>query len=205
MPSQTSQIDALLPQTQCQRCGFPRCFDYAEALSAGQSEINRCPPGGSFTRHALASLLALEPLELNPECGTEAPRQLFYIEESRCIGCTLCIQVCPVDAIIGSGKKMHTILSDDCTGCELCLPACPVDCILAIPHPHAESTPAGKWIGFGDDEVTRARKNTIARIHRLAQQQAIPKGQSSIPGTVDIKNEIAAAVSRVKQKRRSGS
>lgn len=203
VPSLTSQIDALLPQTQCQQCGFPRCFDYAEALAAGQSEINRCPPGGSYTRSELAKLLTVEPVELNPQCGTETPRQLFSIDESRCIGCTLCIQACPVDAIIGSGKKMHTILADDCTGCELCLPVCPVDCILVVPHPRADDTPSGKWPGFDDSEVIRARKNTNARLHRLAQQQAASKDPSSDSVSIDIKNEIAAAILRVKQKQRS--
>lgn len=203
MSTLTSQIDALLPQTQCQQCGFPRCFDYAQALAAGQSEINRCPPGGSYTRNELAKLLTVELLELNPECGTESPRLLFFIEESWCIGCTLCIQACPVDAIIGSGKKMHTILADDCTGCELCLPVCPVDCILELPHPHAGEAPSGKWSGFDDNEVMRARENTNARLRRLARLQTVSKGPDSNGEATDIKNEIAAAILRVRQKQRS--
>jgi len=126
------QIDAQLPQTQCGQCGFPGCRPYAEAIASGDAEINQCPPGGEATIHALADLLDREPLPLNPENGEVKPKTVAFIDEQTCIGCTLCIQACPVDAILGAAKQMHTIIESECTGCDLCLPPCPVDCIEMI-------------------------------------------------------------------------
>ena len=123
------QIDKLLPQTQCGQCSFAGCKPYAEAIAAGDVDINRCPPGGEATIQALANLLEVEVKPLDDECGVEKPKMLAVIDEDRCIGCTLCIQACPVDAILGAAKQMHTVIADECTGCELCLPPCPVDCI----------------------------------------------------------------------------
>lgn len=124
------QIDAILPQTQCGQCSYPGCRPYAEAIASGDADINQCPPGGEDGVLALAELLGREPKPLNPENGAaqEAPL-VAWIDESRCIGCTLCIQACPVDAIVGANKLMHTIIAAECTGCKLCLPPCPVDCI----------------------------------------------------------------------------
>ncbi len=126
------QIDAQLPQTQCGQCGFPGCRPYAEAIANEEAEINQCPPGGEATIHALADLLDREPLPLNPENGVVKPKTVAFIDEQTCIGCTLCIQACPVDAIVGAAKQMHTIIESECTGCDLCLPPCPVDCIEMV-------------------------------------------------------------------------
>lgn len=133
------QIDKILPQTQCGQCSFAGCRPYAEAIAAGEVDINRCPPGGESTIQALADLLDVEPKPLDEECGVEKPKMLAVIDEDRCIGCTLCIQACPVDAILGAAKHMHTVIADECTGCELCVEPCPVDCIDMVetqPNPH---------------------------------------------------------------------
>ncbi len=128
------QVDAILPQTQCGQCGFAGCRPYAEAIVNGEAPINQCPPGGDATIVALSDLLDVEYLPLNEEHGEHNELPLVaFIDEDSCIGCTLCIQACPVDAILGSAKHMHTVIADECTGCELCLPPCPVDCIDMIP------------------------------------------------------------------------
>ena len=128
------KIDNLLPQTQCGQCSFPGCRPYAEALAKGEAPINKCPPGGESTMLALADLLDTEPLELDEKVGVapEVPEVAVIIEKD-CIGCTLCIQACPVDAILGAAKLMHTVIESECTGCELCIPPCPVDCIVMKP------------------------------------------------------------------------
>ena len=126
-------IDALLPQTQCTQCGYSGCRPYAEAIAAGEAPINRCPPGGAAGIVALSVLLERPALPLDPAHGVEGPRTAALIDESRCIGCTLCIQACPTDAIVGAAKQMHTVIIAECTGCELCLPPCPVDCIEMLP------------------------------------------------------------------------
>lgn len=124
-----SQVDALLPQTQCAQCEYPGCRPYAEAIVAGDAEINRCPPGGTDGIEALAQLLGREVIPLDSSLQQHKPPLVAYIREAECIGCTLCIHACPVDAIVGASRKMHTVIADHCTGCELCLPPCPVDCI----------------------------------------------------------------------------
>ena len=124
------KIDALLPQTQCGQCLYPGCRPYAEAIANGKADINQCPPGGEEGVKALADLLGLEAKPLDPELGSEKPRRVAVIDEKKCIGCTLCIQACPVDAILGAPKFMHTVIASECTGCDLCLPPCPVDCIM---------------------------------------------------------------------------
>lgn len=126
-------IEALLPQTQCARCGYPGCRPYAEAIARGEADINQCPPGGDDGVRALAALLGRDAKPLNPEFGTAMPTCMALILEEQCIGCTLCIQACPVDAIVGAPQLMHTVIRAECTGCELCLPPCPVDCIVMVP------------------------------------------------------------------------
>ena len=128
-----ARIDALLPQTQCTRCGFPTCRDYADAIAAHDADIDRCPPGGSEGVAALAALLGIASKPLDPKYGREEASRVAFIDEAICIGCTKCIQACPVDAIVGAAKRMHTVIAAECTGCELCLPPCPVDCIVIVP------------------------------------------------------------------------
>jgi len=135
------QINAVLPQTQCGQCNFPGCRPYAEAIAAGEADINQCPPGGETGIQTLADLLGVDALALNPENGAEKPKAVAVIDEDICIGCTLCIQACPVDAILGSSKLMHTVIEAECTGCDLCLPPCPVDCIEMV----VKAPAPGQW------------------------------------------------------------
>ncbi|MGF1644426.1 MAG: electron transport complex subunit RsxB [Thiotrichales bacterium] len=137
------QIDSILPQTQCGQCGYPGCHPYAEAIARGEADINRCPPGGQMVIVSLADLLGMDPKPLDEEVGEaiDVP-QVAVILEQWCVGCTLCIQACPVDAIIGAAKQMHTVIAAECTGCKLCLPACPVDCIVM----QTEPTPIEHWV-----------------------------------------------------------
>jgi len=123
------KIDAILPQTQCGQCGYPGCKPYATAIAAGEADINQCPPGGEEGIRKLAELLGVDPKPLNAEHGAPKPKSVAVIDETLCIGCTLCIQACPVDAILGAAKHMHTVIAKECTGCELCVAPCPVDCI----------------------------------------------------------------------------
>lgn len=155
------EIDALLPQTQCTRCGYPSCADYASAIARGDASINRCPPGGQDGIVALARLTghAVEPL--NPLCGDEGPRLLAFIESDACIGCTKCIRACPVDAIIGGPKAMHTVLPALCSGCELCVPPCPVDCIRIVPAD-------APWTRSDADA---ARQRFLSRTRRLERER----------------------------------
>jgi electron transport complex protein RnfB len=145
------QIDALLPQTQCGQCGFAGCRPYATAIASGEADINQCPPGGEAGIRSLADLLGRDPKPLNPEYGEEKAKTVALIDESRCIGCTLCIQACPVDAILGAAKQMHTIIAAECTGCELCVAPCPVDCIAMVPVKQDVTT--WKW-PFPEEKVT---------------------------------------------------
>lgn len=131
-PQLTEAIDALLPQTQCTKCGYQGCRPYAEAIVKGEADINQCPPGGAAGIRRLARLLDRREKPLNPANGVEKARTAALIDESRCIGCMLCINACPTDAIVGAPKQMHTVLTQYCTGCDLCLPPCPVDCIEMV-------------------------------------------------------------------------
>jgi Na+-translocating ferredoxin:NAD+ oxidoreductase subunit B len=164
MPTLADRIDALLPQTQCEQCGYHGCRPYAEAIAHGEAEINQCPPGGTEGIAKLAELLGRAPLPLNPDNGVEKPRTLARIIEADCIGCTKCIQVCPVDAIVGANKLMHTVIADDCTGCERCAPACPVDCIVLEPMPLSQAN--------DQSHADIAREHFQRREARLAAQKA---------------------------------
>jgi electron transport complex protein RnfB len=136
------RIDRLLPQTQCGQCGYPGCRPYAEAIAKGEADINQCPPGGEAGVRALAELLGRDPKPVNPDNGEHKPPAVALIVEEDCIGCTKCIQACPVDAIVGAPKLMHTVIPELCTGCELCLPPCPVDCIVMVPPAPKPGRPA---------------------------------------------------------------
>lgn len=130
--SLVERIDALLPQTQCGQCRFPGCRPYADAIARGTADIDRCPPGGEATVRALATLLDRAPRPIDPQYGITQPPRLALIDEDRCIGCALCLPACPVDAIVGAARLMHTVIAAQCTGCELCLAPCPVDCIAMV-------------------------------------------------------------------------
>ena len=132
MNNMVNKINAILPQTQCTRCGYPSCKEYATAIFDNTAEINQCPPGGDAGILQLSQLLNKPVFKLNPINGSIKPRQLAIIDEDVCIGCTLCIKACPVDAILGTNKMMHTVIADECTGCDLCIPVCPVDCISMV-------------------------------------------------------------------------
>jgi electron transport complex protein RnfB len=131
------RINEILPQTQCAQCGYPGCRPYAEAIAEGAADINQCPPGGEEGIRQLAQLLDVEPRPLDTERGEHKPPMVAIVDESRCIGCTLCIQACPVDAIVGAQGQMHTVIESECTGCELCIEPCPVDCIDLVDQPQA--------------------------------------------------------------------
>lgn len=162
------KIDALLPQTQCGQCGYPGCKPYAIAIAGGEADINLCPPGGEAGVKALAELLEVEPKPLKEAKEQTAFSSVALIDESKCIGCTLCIQVCPVDAILGASKFMHTVIASECTGCERCIAPCPVDCISMQPSDiDSRVYPQAKKHSKADN--ARARFET--RQHRLEQER----------------------------------
>jgi len=154
MKPSAAELLAVLPQTQCTRCGYPDCAGYAQALHEDKADINQCPPGGIEGVLRLAALTGRAVQALNPDNGQEAPRTVVFIDEAWCIGCTLCIKACPVDAIVGANKLMHTVIEPYCTGCELCLPVCPVDCI-EIENISGEAT---GWAAWSQQQAAEARQ-----------------------------------------------
>lgn len=165
--SLADQLEDLLPQTQCTKCGYPACRPYAEAMADGSASYNQCPPGGIEGVARLAKVLGKKVIPINPVNGMERPRPVAFIDEALCIGCTLCIQACPVDAIVGAAKQMHTIVTDLCTGCDLCVAPCPVDCIAMV-----EVTP-GKtgWEAWSQAEADAARERHDFRSTRLQREK----------------------------------
>jgi electron transport complex protein RnfB len=151
-----------LPQTQCTRCGYPDCAAYAQAIAEGEAAINQCPPGGQAGVARLAHITGLPELPLNPEFGLEGPRHVAWIDEDWCIGCTLCLPACPTDAILGTNKRMHTVIESACTGCELCIPVCPVDCIQL----EDVSSPATGWQAWSPLQAQQARERYDQHQHR---------------------------------------
>ena len=209
-----AQIDAALPQTQCTRCGYPDCRRYAQAVAAGEAEINQCPPGGADGVARLAALTGRPVLPLNPANGVEATRGVAVIDEAWCIGCTLCIKACPADCIVGAPKAMHVVVAAQCTGCELCVPACPVDCI-SMP----EVTTTTGWAAWSPAQADEARDRYTFRQfrrHREAEEndaRLMAKAEAKLadvaaasvitdPATLDRKRAIIeAALARARAKR----
>ena len=165
--SLADQIEDLLPQTQCTKCGYPACRPYAEAIAAGQAACNQCPPGGQQGVKRLATLLNQPVIALNPANGVEHPRAVAVIDEAVCIGCTLCIQACPVDAIVGAAKQMHSVIESLCTGCDLCIPPCPVDCISMVPV----SGDKTGWDAWTQKQADAARVQHDFRLERLQREK----------------------------------
>jgi electron transport complex protein RnfB len=209
-------IEDALPQTQCTKCGYPACRPYAEAIAAGEAEINQCPPGGHEGIARLSAITGRKVIPLNPVNGFERPRPVAFIDESLCIGCTLCIQACPVDAILGAAKQMHTILPSLCTGCDLCVAPCPVDCIVMFPV----TGDAAGWDAWTQDQADAARARHDFRTARLERERrendarlaakAVAKMKEVTAETGNTEAEIAekerkraiiaAAIERARQK-----
>ncbi|WP_426195838.1 electron transport complex subunit RsxB [Massilia sp. DWR3-1-1] len=209
-------IEDALPQTQCTKCGYPACRPYAEAIAAGEAHINQCPPGGQQGIERLAAITGQRVIPLNPVNGFERPRSVAFIDESLCIGCTLCIQACPVDAILGAAKQMHTILPSQCTGCDLCVAPCPVDCIVMFPVT-GDATGWNAWTAeqaeaararhdFRSARLQREREENDARLaaKAVAKLRDVNAETSNTPAELAEKERkraiIAAAIERARQK-----
>ena len=165
LQNMTERLNDALPQTQCTRCGYPDCAGYAQAMAQGEADINRCPPGGAEGIERLAQLTGRPAIELDETLGLEGPRTVAVIDEAWCIGCTLCLPVCPTDAIVGSNKRMHSVIELHCTGCELCLPVCPVDCISLV---HVSGVQTG-WSAWSAPQADAARERYAFHQIRLAK------------------------------------
>ena len=215
MRPSSADLLAVLPQTQCTRCGYADCAAYAQAIGDGVAAINQCPPGGLEGVRRLAALTGHTVLPLNPDNGSEGPRPVVFIDDAWCIGCTLCIKACPVDAIVGANKLMHTVMELYCTGCELCLPVCPVDCIEL----ENVSGSATGWAGWSQAQADQARhryefnsnkrKQEEAENNKRLEEKATLKlsdlgahSQHTDPAVLDIKRAvIASALARARAKR----
>ena len=215
-PVRAEDIDALLPQTQCTRCGYPDCARYAQAIAAGEADINQCPQGGAEGIARLAALTGRPARPLSAAHGVEGPRLLAVIDEAWCIGCTLCIKACPVDCIVGTHKQMHTVIDAQCTGCELCVPVCPVDCISLTPV-----TTATGWAAWSEPQAREARhrydwhQEQLARDAREHQARLEAKAQHKLehletetrltdPAQIERKRSVIEAALAKARQRRSG-
>ena len=195
--SLTNAIDAVLPQTQCRRCGYDACRPYAEAVARGEA-INRCPPGGAQGIALLAQLTGRPVVPLDETCGSEHPLEVALIDPSRCIGCVLCIKACPVDAIAGAFKRLHTVIEQDCTGCELCIPACPVDCIQMVAPTHPD-----RPRDWSSEDANRSRLRFER--HQTRLQQAVESVEletvDSDPDESAAPDLLAEALRRARERR----
>lgn len=187
--SLADRIEDLLPQTQCTKCGYPACRPYAEAIAEGRANYNQCPPGGKEGVARLAALLGKHVIPINSANGLERPRPVAFIDEAVCIGCTLCIQACPVDAIVGAAKQMHTVVPELCTGCDLCVAPCPVDCIAMI-----EVTP-GKtgWDAWSQEQADAARARHDRRTLRLQREKNENEARLALKAAAKLKEVNAEA------------
>lgn len=218
MPATATQILDALPQTQCTRCGYPDCAAYAQAIADGKAAINQCPPGGAEGVARLAALTGLPVQALNPEFGSEGPMTVAVIDEDWCIGCTLCLKVCPTDAILGANKRMHTVIESYCTGCELCIPVCPVDCIR-MENVSGERT---GWAAWSSQQADTARQRYDFHVLRLQRDEAenalrleakaqakladLPAhSQHTDPAVLDRKRAVIEAALARARARRAGS
>lgn len=203
-----TRIDRMLPQTQCTRCGYPACLPYAQAIARGEADIDQCPPGGQAGVDALAALLGRDSKPLNAGYGVEAPPTIAVIEEGLCIGCTKCIQACPVDAIVGAAKRMHSILSAECTGCELCIAPCPVDCI-SMTASAVEPLPRFDILNRAD----HARRRFDARNRRLDRDRSVRDAKRASAQTAAARastppitrSAVLEAIARGKARRKAGT
>ena len=191
LASLAERIDALLPQTQCTRCGYPDCHAYAEAIAGAQADINRCPPGGAEGIARLAALTGRSARALDAERGVEGPRRLAVIDEAWCIGCTLCLKACPVDCIVGAAKQMHTVIDAQCTGCDLCLPVCPVDCIAMV---EVSGTRTG-WDAWSAQQADEARERYA--FHRLRVEREQRENDARLAAKAQAKLADLAEQSRI--------
>lgn len=199
MSSLIAEIDALLPQTQCRQCGYAGCRPYAAAIASGAADINQCPPGGDAAILELAALLGVAAKPLDTARGAHKPRAVALIDEPACIGCTLCIQACPVDAVVGAAKLMHTVIASLCTGCELCIPVCPVDCISLreIDREWRALTPEARR-----ETANRARDRYESRQSRREREKQEKASRRVTSAPDDAKKAaIAAAFERARARR----
>ena len=183
-----ARIHDALPQTQCTRCGYPDCAGYAQAVAEGEAAINQCPPGGAEGVARLAQLTGRPLLPLDAQFGTEGPRAMAVIDEAWCIGCTLCLDACPTDAIVGMNKRMHTVIEAHCTGCELCIPVCPVDCIAL-----EDATPGRTgWAAWSKTQADAALGRYALHQARLQKPKPAPAPDPAA-APVDRKRAIVEA------------
>jgi electron transport complex protein RnfB len=185
-----ARLDALLPQTQCRQCGYRGCRPYAEAMASGRAGTNQCPPGGDDGAHALAAVLGVAYTPVDRRFGMTKPPSRAVIDEAKCIGCVLCIQACPVDAIVGAAKYMHTVIADNCTGCELCLPPCPVDCIAmaatgAAPGRDEQRAIAQRARIRFDTRERRLLRNRTAAEKEVARKAAANRKHRTVQGAIE--------------------
>ncbi len=194
--SLADRLEDALPQTQCTRCGYADCRAYAEAIAEGEADVNRCPPGGAEGVLRLARVADRTASPLDPDCGIEAARAVAVIDEAACIGCALCLKACPVDAIVGAGKRMHTVVEALCTGCELCLPVCPVDCISLV----VASGAATGWSAWSAEQAEVSRSRYAA--HRRREANDARTALAAAAATSDAaKQRAVAAIARARSAR----